>query len=113
MMMSIVFRLGLGAAMAASISISAFAQQGTENSSSTEEAERNPFFQSKIPDDFDSVFRCYQNGQPIVEIANVTSFAPRSVEGIMTFSIISKGGKNHLYYLGKDTTCSLEVEPPA
>ena len=75
-------------------------------------AEQDPFFQSQIPDNFQARFVCYQGGQQIVEHGAVTSFAPSRIQDVMTFSLITRDGRNHLYYLGDGTTCGLTVTPP-
>ena len=72
----------------------------------------NPFFASAIPEDFPARFTCHQAGQDILALDNVRSFAPKQINGVMTFSLITGDGVNHLIYLGGDTTCGLSVTPP-
>lgn len=83
-----------------------------QTSQSEAGAEQDPFFQSQIPENFQARFVCHQGGQMIVEHGAVTSFAPSRIQDIMTFSLITRDGRNHLYYLGEGTTCGLTVAPP-
>ena len=101
--------IAAGAAMAASSSL---AQQPSGPSASGPAEADNPFFQSRIPEDFKTSFVCHQAGTKTVELEGVSSFAPRKIEGVMTFSVITADGTNHLLYLGGQTTCRLAVTPP-
>ena len=73
----------------------------------------NPFFASAIPEDFPARFSCHQTGREILLLDEVRSFAPKLIDGVMTFSLITRDGVNHLLYLGSDTTCGLSVAPPS
>ena len=91
------------------VSTGAAAAQDSQPDAGTEQ---DPFFQSQIPDNFQARFVCYQGGQQIVEHGAVISFAPSRIQDVMTFSLITRDGRNHLYYLGDGTTCGLTVTPP-
>ena len=100
------------AGLAAATAFPAVAQDTGPPGADADTEPGSAFFQSRIPEEFKSLFVCHQAGAKIVELADVTSFAPRKIEDVMTFSVITKDGTNHLIYLGDGTTCGLSVTPP-
>ena len=87
--------------------------QAQSDEAEAADADDNPFFASAIPETFAARFVCHQRGREIFDFNEVRSFAPKQIMGVMTFSLITKDGVNHLIYLGQDTTCGLSVTPPS
>ncbi len=72
----------------------------------------NPFFRTAIPENVPASFSCYQGGNEILTLDRISSFLPNKVDGVLTYSLITRDGRNHLLYLGSGTTCRLTVTPP-
>ena len=88
------------------------ASDNTQESQAEQSGSDSPFFRTAIPENVPATFTCHQAGAEIVKLDNISSFLPSKVEGIFTYSLITKDGRNHLVYLGSTTTCSLTVTPP-
>ena len=89
--------------------------QASENTQANQAEQSNsdsPFFRTAIPENVPATFTCHQAGAQIIKLDNISSFLPSKVEGIFTYFLITKDGRNHLVYLGSTTTCSLTVTPP-
>ena len=88
------------------------ASENTQANQTEQPSSDSPFFRTAIPENVPATFSCHQAGAEIIKLDNISSFLPSKVEGIFTYSLITKDGRNHLVYLGSTTTCSLTVTPP-
>ena len=88
------------------------ASENTQANQTEQPSSDSPFFRTAIPENVPATFTCHQAGAEIIKLDNISSFLPSKVEGIFTYSLITKDGRNHLVYLGSTTTCSLTVTPP-
>ena len=102
------------AAMALIVPLQSAAQtsDNTQQNQTETPGSDSPFFRTAIPENVPATFTCHQAGAEIVKLDDISSFLPSKVEGIFTYSLITKDGRNHLVYLGSTTTCSLTVTPP-
>ncbi|MCC5887429.1 MAG: hypothetical protein JJT88_13425 [Gammaproteobacteria bacterium] len=77
-----------------------------------EEAVRDDFTRTAIPENVEARFICYQAGSEILSIDRVATFLPAKVQGVMSFSLNDRRERTHLVYLDAGTTCRLEVSAP-
>jgi len=96
-------RRALAAALAAGATLSAAAQDDPDGT----------FVRTAIPEGMAVRFVCHQHGETIVDLADVATFAPDRIKGVMTFSVNTRDGKTYLIYLGEATSCRLEAQRPA
>ena len=96
----------------APLPIAAQTSDNTQEDQTEPSGSDSPFFRTAIPENVPATFTCHQAGAEIIKLDNISSFLPSKVEGIFTYSLITKDGRNHLVYLGSTTTCSLTVTPP-
>ena len=88
------------------------ASENTQANQTEQPSSDSPFFRTAIPENVPATFSCQQAGVEIIKLDDISSFLPSKVEGIFTYSLITKDGRNHLVYLGSTTTCLLTVTPP-